>query len=277
MKKASFLICILAVLMALSSCKKKSSEKQILEFRFSSPDIEATIDESLKTVEALVPYGTDVTALKPIIVVSDRATISPESDVPMDFNNPVTYTVSAEDGSQTEYIVTVNVESAEKAFIGIWGVDRIEYYNIDYAGNPIVSTLTTEDYDPYDINSGLQLVFREDHTGEVRDNSVDTIWSWNPETDSSYIVCPDTTLVTRFTYSFDLESFVLFMDMEDSHPWRLKVVELNPDVFVYENEYAQSYVEKAYLRRISNIPDKSKSICCSNQKRPYKEGPLLRR
>ena len=47
--------------------------------------------------------------------------------------------------------------------------------------------------------------------------------------------------------------------------------------FVYENEYAQDYVEKAYLRRISSIPDKSKSTSFINQAKPYTKAPLLRR
>ena len=26
------------------------------------------------------------------------------------------------------------------AFVGTWGVEKIEYYNIDYAGNPIAAS-----------------------------------------------------------------------------------------------------------------------------------------
>jgi len=272
MKKVSFLICILTVLITLSSCKKKSNEKAILEFRFSSPDVEATIDERLKSVEATVPYGTDVTDLEPIIVVSDEATISPNSGESMDFTNPVTYTVTAEDGSLAEYVVVVNVESAEKAIIGTWGVEKIEYYNIDYAGNPIAASMTTYAYDPNNISDGIQLVFREDNTGEKRDSSVDTLWIYD-----DFIVCPDTTTVTTYVYSFDAEASILYLSMEYGRTFALQIVEQNADAFVYEVEYETNYVEKAYLRRLSHEPEKSYAAHFVKQDRPYREGPFLRR
>ena len=30
-----------------------------------------------------------------------------------------------------------------KSFVGTWGVEKIEYYNIDYAGNPIAASMET--------------------------------------------------------------------------------------------------------------------------------------
>ena len=45
-----------------------------------------------------------------------------------------------------------------KTFIGTWGVEKIEYYNIDYAGNPIAASLETFTFDPNDTNNGIQLV-----------------------------------------------------------------------------------------------------------------------
>lgn len=111
MKKLSkSLVMLLAAVVLLVGCTKKSSEKQILQFSFVSPGVEATITESAKTIVATVPYGTDVTALVPVIIVSDKATVNPASGFPMDFTNPVQYTVTAEDDSQAVYTVTVIVE-----------------------------------------------------------------------------------------------------------------------------------------------------------------------
>ena len=62
-----------------------------------------------------------------------------------------------------------------KSFIGTWGVEKIEYYNIDYAGNPIAASLETFTFDPNDTNNGIQLVFRTDKTGEMRDSAIDSI------------------------------------------------------------------------------------------------------
>ena len=251
--------------------KVKSSEKRILSFRFDALDLNATIDESMKEIAANVPMSADVSALVPTITVSRGASIDPVSGMAIDFTQPVTYTVTAEDGSQASYTAIVTVENP---FFGIWGVEQLDYYNVDYAGNPIAVSLETFNFDPYDIDNGIHMVFREDRSGEIRDSSIDTIWM-----DENYIVCPDTVMVTRYTYSFDFETSVLYVNMENGRTFTLQIVEQSTDAFVYENRYAQDYVEKAYLRRISSVPDKSKPTSFINQAKSYKykEGSLLRR
>ena len=109
MKKLSKILVVMLVIAAsLTGCQKKeSSEKKILSFSFVSPAVEAVITESAKTIVATVPDGTSVTSMIPIITVSDKATVNPASGIPMDFTNPVSYIVTAEDGTQATYIVTV--------------------------------------------------------------------------------------------------------------------------------------------------------------------------
>lgn len=61
-------------------------------------------------ITVTVPYGTNVTSLTPTITVSAGATVSPASGIAKDFTSPVTYTVTAEDGTTTKaYTVTVVV------------------------------------------------------------------------------------------------------------------------------------------------------------------------
>ena len=67
------------------------------------------INEETHEITATAPNGTQVDNLTPTITVSDKAQVSPESGVAQDFTDPVVYTVTAEDGSQQEYTVTVNV------------------------------------------------------------------------------------------------------------------------------------------------------------------------
>jgi len=248
-----------------------SNESRILTFTFEDLEVEAVIDEDLKKVEATVPWETDVTTLVPTITISKKATISPASGVPTDFTDPVVYTVTAEDGSQTDYTAIVTIEAPaidDKPFVGIWGVEKVEYYNIDYYGNPILATLQTYEYTLGDSNDGMDLVFREDNTGELRDRSRDTIYDGD-----DIIICPDTTLVTGFTYSYDAQNATLYLNMEYVHTFRMNIVDLERDSFVYENEYATDYVEKAYLKRLSYTPDKSTGK--KNQHRPSKKGSLL--
>ncbi len=113
LKTSLRLLVIFAVsaIMLSTACKKESKDKKILSFQFTSvsPVVNATINESAKTITADFPVGTSVQSLAPSITISDEASISPASGAAQNFNTPVTYTVTAEDGSTTAYIVTVTV------------------------------------------------------------------------------------------------------------------------------------------------------------------------
>lgn len=248
--------------------KEKNSEKRILAFRFASLNIDAVINEDTKEIEATLPYGTDVTTLVPTILISDDARVVPSSDYVTDFSQPVTYTVFAEDGSQVEYVVTVIVEQPENLFLGVWGVEKIEYYNTDYVGNPIAASMSTYLYEPNSTDNGIQMYFREDNSGEMRDSAIDELWlDWNEETESyeTHIVCPDTVLVKPFTYTYDESENVLYLTLNydgNVQSYTLKISDLSNELFVYENvyghdDYGNGFVEKAYLRRVNIAAMKS--------------------
>ena len=163
-------------------------------------------------------------------------------------------------------------------FVGTWGVEKIEYYNIDYAGNPIAGSLTTYTYDPNDVENGIQLVFKSDKTGEMRDNAIDTLWIENEETGEydTYIYNPDTTLVYPFTYSYDNKERVLYMNLDygtELRTFRMYIKDLSDNSFVYENEYDKDYMEKGYMKRISDKATKSGSRQAT--KHPHKRGALM--
>ncbi|MEF3310731.1 DUF5018 domain-containing protein [Paenibacillus sp. GYB004] len=88
-----------------------SPTKEITGFNFTTPAAIGTVNEASRTLSVTVPYGTDVTSLTPTIVHTG-ASISPNSGVPRNFTNPVSYTVSAADGSTKSYTVTVNVAAS---------------------------------------------------------------------------------------------------------------------------------------------------------------------
>lgn len=87
------------------------NEKSIRSFVID--DVEGVIDEFSKTVTVQMPQGTDVTELVPTIEVSEGATVSPASGEAQDFTNPVSYTVTAQNGTTAVYTVTVIVEGGE--------------------------------------------------------------------------------------------------------------------------------------------------------------------
>lgn len=84
----------------------KSDQKEITGFSING--VEGTISGS--QIHVILPRGTDVTALKPVIRISDKAAVSPSGGVQTDFSRPVEYTVTAEDGTTRVYIVTVSLD-----------------------------------------------------------------------------------------------------------------------------------------------------------------------
>lgn len=145
------------------------------------------------------------------------------------------------------------------AFVGTWGVERIDYYNIDFYGQPIEATIRTYYFTPGDFDNGIELVFRDDRTGELRDHSRDTLYipvydDDNTVIDTTILPCPDTTLITSFTYSYHKDDATLYMNMEVERPftYQMLIELLTKDSFTYINEYDKDYVEKAHLVRISD-------------------------
>lgn len=95
-----------------------SSEKLITSFHFLlNPEVAGVVDETKYTITLNVPYGTDVKNLAPSMVISPGAMVMPASGISQDFTNPVTYRVTAEDGSVQTYKVTVIVGAPPKAAI----------------------------------------------------------------------------------------------------------------------------------------------------------------
>ena len=70
MKKVSISFIILTILMALSSCQKKSSEKEILSFKFISPNIEASIEDRMMIATFRFPIKQRLILLQECLKIS---------------------------------------------------------------------------------------------------------------------------------------------------------------------------------------------------------------
>ncbi len=94
-----------------------SSAKDITAFMLKSSlnsgiggmDITGTITGT--NISFTVPFGTDVTALKPTITQTGN-TISPANEAATNFTGPVTYTVTAQDGTTKTYTATVTITAS---------------------------------------------------------------------------------------------------------------------------------------------------------------------
>jgi hypothetical protein len=166
----------------LSGCVKedhfgRSSLKQIRYFTLQGQSGSTRIIEDSLLIRVVVGAGVDRTRLAPdSIALSTYASISPSKGMPLDFTNPQTYTVTAEDGSTTKYTVVVEQEGAnpqlENAGFDDWYFPAGKNYEepgqnpntIWATGNAGVVTISTANVTPIVVNGSdkaVQLVTRD--------------------------------------------------------------------------------------------------------------------
>jgi hypothetical protein len=114
LQRALFYCCTvlaLAGFLVLTGCKdepeiipEKSDEKNIISFTVG--DVAGVIETDM--ISVTVPVRTNISSLEPVITVSGGATVFPASGTAIDFTNPVTYTIRAENGSTKIYTVTIS-------------------------------------------------------------------------------------------------------------------------------------------------------------------------
>ncbi len=160
----------------LSSCQKEelSGKKEILALIFEASknaDFQKNVVAHIEGTEvtAEVPFATVLTTLIPTIEISPRASISPVSGVTTDFSAPVTYTVTAEDGTTKTF--TVEANCAPAPYIGYW------------TGGPIDFGLGLMDIHlSIDSLAYMTLELKNIITGELHPNSIKG--TFNPNTKS---------------------------------------------------------------------------------------------
>lgn len=76
---------------------------------FQINGVSGTVSHTAGTIKVTLPYGTDLTSLKPEITVKNAKSVSPASGAAVNLTAPVTYTVTAEDGTTKTYTVTATV------------------------------------------------------------------------------------------------------------------------------------------------------------------------
>ena len=159
-----------------------SSENDIVDFVIPEQTGAAVImGDPDYTVEIEVVWNADIANLTPTIVVSPLATISPESGVTQDFTNPVVYTVTAEDGTEQEWTVTVTQEEAPAGI---------------FCDNPIVVSIPAEApyLDEDQSNCGFGANYTETCLGSY-DNGDGIVYRLDV-TEASYVYIDLTTTTT---------------------------------------------------------------------------------
>ena len=125
---------LLLIIVLFLGCKKKkpdppppdpkSSEKTIQYFYFDVSDNSTQLIEDIDgvvgadTITLSFNIGVNISNLKPRIIHTGRS-ISPASDLAQNFNNPLFYTVTAEDGSTKKYTIKIVwLKANQKVYVG---------------------------------------------------------------------------------------------------------------------------------------------------------------
>jgi len=153
---------------ALSSAKEINSYKfeEVANAALSS-DVIGTVDFGAHTVALTVPYGTNLTALVATFELSASAaakigsTEQVSGTTANDFTSPVTYTVTAEDSSTQDWVVTVTVAIGPLHHFNITGYPATVIAGVTFASDVVVTA--------YDADNNV----KTDYTGEVYFTSID--------------------------------------------------------------------------------------------------------
>jgi hypothetical protein len=134
---------------------------------FTINGITGTVNDASKTITMTLPEGTNLTALKPIIELTDGVSISPASGQTIDFTNPVTFVITS-NGKSVNYTANVGVPvtGLVVAFLGT-AATRAEITNMDEstAADWFFSTFSGAKYISFNsVESGADL------------SDVDVIW-----------------------------------------------------------------------------------------------------
>ncbi|PKB17598.1 DUF4960 domain-containing protein [Flavobacterium sp. 5] len=127
---------------------------------FTINGMPATINDVSKTISLTLPENTDLTALKPVIEVTQGVAISPTSGTTINFTDPVIFVITS-DGKSVNYTanVVLPVKGLVVAFLGT-AATRAEISNIDeiIASNWLFENFNGAKYISFtDIQNGYDL------------------------------------------------------------------------------------------------------------------------
>ena len=134
---------------------------------FTINGVAATVNDANKTITMILPEDTNLTALKPVIEVTEGVSVSPASGATIDFTNAVTFVITY-NGKSVNYTANVGVPvtGLVVAFLGT-AATRAEITNMDEitAANWFFSTF-----------SGAKYISFSSVENETDLSDVDVIW-----------------------------------------------------------------------------------------------------
>ncbi|WP_297100433.1 DUF4960 domain-containing protein [uncultured Draconibacterium sp.] len=96
--------------------------------------VTGVIDNDASTINIILPAGSDLSSVSPVITLNDELTVSPTSGEAQDFSQgPVTYIVTNLEGLTTEYQVTISSQESTNKVVFLGEADCINTLEDDDA------------------------------------------------------------------------------------------------------------------------------------------------
>lgn len=112
----------------IQSLTQLSSEKEILKVTFTKADNNSILTDingniHSDSIQFIFPSGILLNNLIPTINFTGKS-INPSNKTPQNFNNPVSYTITAEDGTTKKYLFTISQHSSDSNTLisGYWKI-----------------------------------------------------------------------------------------------------------------------------------------------------------
>lgn len=132
---------------AIESSEHPLPNDHFKTFSLADETAQAIIDHDDFTIRSQVTRGTDITKLSPVFTLSEGATSTPSNEETVNFNIPVTYSVTgAGNTSPKEWTVSVSAEPfrSETDFIAFELEDIAPFASIDEDAHVIIANLESD-------------------------------------------------------------------------------------------------------------------------------------
>ncbi len=148
------------------SCSDNNSQSELLtgnsitSFKVVNDDVEYSISINGTNISVVEPYNTSSSLnLSLDVLISEGASISPNPKNVTSIENPITFTITAENGDQQSYTVTLSKQlSPENSILGVVLNHEDNQTNADVdEENNLVSTELTPDWDLTNITAQITI------------------------------------------------------------------------------------------------------------------------
>ncbi|WP_282088221.1 DUF5018 domain-containing protein [Aquimarina algiphila] len=137
--------------------RELNTENSIISFNLKTNFFEGDLDINNGEISSRVLPNTDLKSLKTLIVISDKATITPDPETISDYTSPVTFIVTAENGGSKEYLVTIKLMDEDYS-VQCDIMNAFKWFGGDDRDDPNLDP----DFAPRNVGTGQTVIVKKD-------------------------------------------------------------------------------------------------------------------